>query len=84
MDLPAILAQIDARISTLQQARALLTKNTAPKNKSRSVKGGILEEKSTKRTMSAEGRARIAAAQKKRWAKAKKGASIKPQSAKSA
>jgi hypothetical protein len=48
---------IDAEISRLEKARALLTEHKATKKS---------------RTMSAEGRARIAAAQKKRWAKAKR------------
>jgi hypothetical protein len=61
MDLEAIVRDIDAEISRLEKARALITGHTAPL-------------KATKRRskMSAEGRARIAAAQKKRWAKAKR------------
>jgi hypothetical protein len=55
---------IDAEISRLEKVRALLSGHTAP------LKRGMPPEKSS--TMSAEGRARIAAAQKKRWAKAKR------------
>jgi hypothetical protein len=59
MDLDAIVQDIDAEISRLEKARALLTGHTA----------GEPTRKRSK--MSAEGRARIAAAQKKRWAKKK-------------
>jgi hypothetical protein len=61
MNLEAIVQDIDAEISRLEKARALLTGHTAP-----------LKPAKKRRTMSAEGRARIAAAQKKRWAKAKR------------
>jgi hypothetical protein len=57
MDLAAIIEEIDAEISRLERARALLTDHTAPLKRS---------------TMSAEGRERIAAAQRKRWAEAKR------------
>jgi hypothetical protein len=57
-----IIAQIDAEIARLKEVQSLLngsgtTPTTTPKKKG---------------TMSAEGRARIAAAQKKRWAKIKR------------
>jgi hypothetical protein len=64
MNLDAIVQSIDAEISRLEKARALLTGHTAP------LKRGMPDRKRS--TMSAEGRARVAAAQKKRWAKAKK------------
>jgi hypothetical protein len=59
MDLEAIVQDIDAEINRLEKARALLTGHKASK---------LAGKRST---MSAEGRARIAAAQKKRWAKKK-------------
>jgi hypothetical protein len=64
MDLDAIVQTIDEEIDRLQRLRALLTDHTAP------LKRGMPTRK--RGTMSAEGRARIAAAQKKRWAKAKR------------
>jgi hypothetical protein len=64
MDLDAIVQEIDAEISRLEKARALLTGHTAPLKRGRPDRKGS--------TMSAEGRARIAAAQKKRWAAKKK------------
>jgi hypothetical protein len=60
MDLDAIVQSLDAEISRLEKVRALLIGHTAPL------------KVSERRTMSAEGRARIAAGQKKRWAKAKR------------
>lgn len=64
MDPDAIVQAIDAEIMRLEQVRALLTDHTAP------LKPG--EPAKKRRTMSAEGRAKIAAAQRKRWAKAKR------------
>jgi hypothetical protein len=59
-----MLQTIDEEIDRLQRARSLLTGN----------KRGLPQAAPTRkrRTISAEGRARIAAAQKKRWAKAKR------------
>jgi hypothetical protein len=65
MDLDAIVQDIDAEISRLEKARALLTGHTAP------LKRGFAPTPTKRRTMSAEGRARIAVAQKKRWANQK-------------
>jgi hypothetical protein len=60
MGLDEIVQGIDAEIIHLVKVRALLTGHTA-------------SEPARKRNkMSAEGRARIAAAQKKRWSKRKK------------
>jgi hypothetical protein len=56
-----LIAAIDAEISRLQQARKLLAGGTG-------TRGG------KRGSMSAEGRARISAAQKKRWKKQKTGA----------
>jgi hypothetical protein len=63
MDIDALVQEIDAEISRLEKARALLTEHAAP------LKRGFPPSK--RNTMSAEGRARVAAAQRKRWAKAR-------------
>jgi hypothetical protein len=55
-----LIATIDAEITRLQQARKLLAGSTG-------TRGG-------KHVISAEGRARISAAMKKRWAQRKKAA----------
>jgi hypothetical protein len=70
METKEMLAQIDAEISRLQQVRSILAGagKTARKN-SKTVKSAP-----KKRQLSPEARARIAAAQKARWAKAKKAA----------
>ena len=64
MDLDAIVQTLDVEIGRLEKARALLTDHTAPRQRRVSIGG--------RRMMSAEGRAAIAAAQRKRWAKAKR------------
>jgi hypothetical protein len=55
MDTKQVLAELDAEIARLEQVRRLLA-------------GAVDPGRKAKRTMSAEGRARIAAAQRKRWA----------------
>ena len=70
MTTPEILSLIDAEIATLQQARALLTEAETKKRPGRPIGTG----KKKKRKMSAEGRARIVAAVKARWAAQKKAA----------
>jgi hypothetical protein len=60
MNTDEIMQTIDAEISRLEKVRALLTGHTAPLKRGKRSK------------MSAEGRARIAAAQRKRWAAKKK------------
>jgi hypothetical protein len=82
-----IILTIDAEISRLQQAKALLTQTSSPtpakrkpgrptagsgSNKATSFNPADFDAKATKRRgMSAAGRARIAAAQKARWARSK-------------
>ena len=61
MDHDAIVQTLDEEISRLKKARALLTDHTTP------LKRGVPTGR--RRMMSAEGRAAIVAAQKKRWAK---------------
>jgi hypothetical protein len=63
MNTDEIVQEIDEEISRLEKVRALLTDHAAP------LKRGFPPRKRS--TMSAEGRARIAAAQRKRWAKTK-------------
>jgi hypothetical protein len=63
MQINEIIAAIDSEIIRLQQAKALLSGFTTSGNATSTPK---------KRQLSAEARAKIAAAQKKRWAKAKK------------
>jgi len=68
MNTSDLLSHIDSEIARLQEARAILAGNVpgarVPKGRPAKVK----------HTMSAEGRARIAAAQRARWAKLKKAA----------
>jgi hypothetical protein len=68
MDLEAILQTIDEEIERLSKARALLTGNVAPLRRGLSHAAPARK----RRTMSADGRARIAAAQRARWAKARR------------
>ncbi len=68
MEMKGILAEIDAEITRLQQVRAILTESSKD---GRSLTASA-PRASKKRRLSAEARARIAAAQKARWAKAKK------------
>lgn len=66
MEMKGVLAEIDAEIQKLKQVRAILT--------GKDVRSGITRQAPArkKRQLSPEGRARIAAAQKARWAKIKK------------
>jgi hypothetical protein len=69
MTVGEIVASLDDEIARLQQVRALLSNGkvgTAPTSN-----GSVSPRPAKKHTMSAEGRARIAAAQKARWAKQK-------------
>jgi hypothetical protein len=67
MNRKAIVQIIDEEIERLQRVRSLLTNHTAP------LKRGLPHAgPATKRTMSPEGRARIAAGQRARWAKARR------------
>lgn len=78
MEVSGIIAQIDAQISKLQQARALLAGSTAvtggrgrPKGSKNAAKTAA-PKKAAKRKLSPEGRKRIAEAMKKRWADRRK------------
>lgn len=81
MDLSAILTAIDEQIATLRQVKELLSAASTTEVRAEKAVAAIkakvpvaAKKAAKKRTMSAEGRARIAAAQKKRWA-TKQGAS---------
>jgi hypothetical protein len=71
-----ILTLIDAEIAKLQQARALIAGAVAKKGPGRpkSTALSTVKPKKKKRNLSPEGRARIVAALKARWAKQKKAA----------
>jgi hypothetical protein len=71
MDTPEILSLIDAEIATLEQARALIVGAAPKKSAGRPIGTG---KKNKRRNLSPEGRARIAAAVKARWAAQKKAA----------
>jgi hypothetical protein len=73
MDTSEILHTIDAEIARLEKARALLNGNTtSPAKRGRPFRSTVTATAKPRRKISAEGRARIAAAQKARWAKVKK------------
>jgi hypothetical protein len=82
MSIATLISNIDAEIAKLQQARTLLagTASPAAKKRGRPAKAAgavkIVAAKPAKkeRTLSPEGRARIAAAAKARWAAVKKAA----------
>jgi hypothetical protein len=76
MDTISIIAHIDEQIAKLQQARALLAEAEVKikAGRPRGVKTVTIvsETRKTRRRLSPEGKARIAAAQKARWASLKK------------
>jgi hypothetical protein len=77
MDLSGILNEIDKQIAQLQQGKALLTDSSAPRKVGRPAKTlSVKMVLSRRKPLSAEAKARIAAAQKKRWAKVKKAAKV--------
>jgi hypothetical protein len=80
MNIQNIVVEIDAEISRLQQVMALLTgTSTTKKQKPGQPANASLAAKArTRRTLSAEGREKIAAAQRARWAKSKKAAKKAP------
>ena len=85
MEVSRIIAEIDAQISKLQQARTLLAGSTQtvtkgpgrPRGRKAAVKTAKVASKTVtatkgKRKLSPEGRKRIADAMKKRWAERRK------------
>ena len=77
MDLSGILNEIDKQIAQLQQAKALLTDSSTPRKVGRPAKAVTVKTAlSRRKPLSAEAKARIAAAQTKRWAKVKRAARV--------
>ena len=83
MSIAKLISEIDAEIVRLEKARALLAGASSPVPKKRGRPAGTVKAvktaakpakaaKKAKRTLSPEGRARIAAAAKARWAALKK------------
>ena len=82
MEVSRIIAEIDAQISKLQQARALLSGVAVPtvragRGRPKGSKNGgaavvAVSAGTRKRKLSPEGRKRIAEAMKKRWAERRK------------
>jgi len=75
VEVSRIIAEIDAEISRLQQARALLAGATTVRTGRGRPKGS--KNTASKRQLSPEGRKRIADAMKKRWAERRKQAGSK-------
>ena len=75
MEVSRIIAEIDAQIAKLQQARELLSGTTTSSGKGPGRPKGSKNAKaptSRKRKLSPEGRKRIADAMKRRWAERRK------------
>lgn len=70
MAIENILSQIDSEIARLQQARKLLANigNSSNNSGRKAGKTSVGSKPARKRKISAEGRKRIAEAQRKRWA----------------
>jgi hypothetical protein len=74
MNTATIVEHLDAEISRLQQVRALLTDEAPGRPTAGDAISKPVPVKLTKRVMSAEGKKKIALAQKARWAKVRKAA----------
>jgi len=75
MDYQAIFSALDAEIAKLERIRELLVQNGKVNDViSRTLGKRTAVKKPVKRVMSVEARARIAAAQKRRWAKTRRAA----------
>lgn len=72
MEVNRIIAEIDAQILKLQQARALLSDTSSPVRSGPGRPKGAIKSPGRKRNLSPEGRKRIADAMKKRWAERRK------------
>jgi hypothetical protein len=77
VEVSRIIAEIDAQILKLQQARTLLAGTTAPaaragRGRPKGSKNVAAAAPPRKRKLSPEGRKRIADAMKKRWAERRK------------
>lgn len=73
MEAKGIIAEIDAEIARLQQARALLSGGSV-KAKPGRPKGSANKPQRRRRVLSADARKRIGDAQKRRWAERRKAA----------
>jgi hypothetical protein len=74
MDATQVIQFIDAEIARLEQAKTLLNGHTVPAKRGRPIGSqAIRTSKPIRRKITSEGRARIAAAQRARWAKTKRG-----------
>jgi len=69
----AILAAIDKELARLENLRAKLLKKEKADNPGKTSGSATAAKKKARRKLSAAGRERIAAAQRKRWATARKG-----------
>ena len=78
MSIANLISEIDAEIARFEQARTLLSGAASPAAKKRGRPAGAVKAAGKpakkKRNLSPEGRARIAAAVKARWAALKKAA----------
>jgi hypothetical protein len=78
MDIATVIEYLDAEISKLQQAKAVLAGAGGRKGPGRPKASGAISKpvaiKTPKRVMSAAGKKKIALAQKARWAKVRKAA----------
>ena len=72
----SLLASIDQEIARLQQAKAALLDGTTTRKAKPRAKKAASAPTVKRRKLSAEGRARIVAAVKKRWALQKKAAKV--------
>jgi hypothetical protein len=89
MSTKQLLAEIERGINALQKARALCLKSeaVAPKTKATAAKTANIKvpiKKAAKGGMSDESRAKIAAAQQKRWAKVRRAKNKAAKAAKAA
>jgi hypothetical protein len=73
METSQIIAEIDAELARLQEVRAILSGAVTTAKRGYKARA-VAPAKANKRILSPEARAKIAAAQKARWAKAKKAA----------
>jgi hypothetical protein len=85
MSTKQLLTEIDRGINALQKARVLCLKSEAVAPKAKATKGTkVPAKKAARGGMSDEGRAKIAAAQQKRWAKVKRAKNKAAKAAKAA
>jgi hypothetical protein len=68
----SIIAAIDKEIARLREVRKVLARNGKITESKRGSKAAVAAKKTPKRKLSPEARERIAAAQRKRWAAARK------------